>query len=82
MLDSALGATDTRTQWRRALPALALHEASHLDPYLFQHPHADTAIAQGFVAKNGAQVATLYLQDRPFAVIHTQLAGAQCVKPL
>lgn len=30
----------------------------------------------------GLRVAKLYLQDRPFAVIHTQLAGAECIKPI
>lgn len=82
VLDSASFATTTRTKWRRVLAALLLHEASHLDPWLYQHPNADNRIAQGFIVDSPAKVAELYLQDRPFAVIHTQLDGAQCVKPI
>jgi hypothetical protein len=80
MLFDSASSGPNRGLWRRALLAQVLHEISHLNPPSYGHPHADALRFAGAVPQNSAEVAVLYQQDLPYAVIHSQTPGAQCVK--
>jgi transposase InsO family protein len=72
------------TAWRRAValrqpaPGL-LHHSDRGSTYACR-PYRDALRAAGAVPQSAADVAALYRQDLPCAVIHSQTPGAQCIK--